>query len=194
MSLEHAIMGFLSYRSMSGYDLKSIFDISVRHFWPADQSQIYRTLSRLAERGWANIEVVEQDDRPDRKVYHLTKEGRGELHRWLAEPLALKGQRIPALVQVFFAGQLSDEEVLAIFRGYVESMRSALATLQAVPGQGKEHQENAMAPQRDHLFWHLTLEYGLYMSQANLAWFEDVIARIERGDFAKGEGDENTGG
>ena len=56
MSLEHAILGFLQYKPMSGYDLKKIFDTSVRHFWPADQSQIYRTLTRLADKGWAEQE------------------------------------------------------------------------------------------------------------------------------------------
>ena len=69
MSLEHAILGFLNYRPFSGYDLKKIFDTSVRHFWPADQSQIYRTLSRLEENGFAEMEVVEQEDRPDQPGY-----------------------------------------------------------------------------------------------------------------------------
>ena len=49
MSLEYAILGFLNYHPYTGYDLKKIFDTSVRHFWPADQSQIYRTLARLTE-------------------------------------------------------------------------------------------------------------------------------------------------
>ena len=52
-----------------------MFDASVRHFWPADQSQIYRTLSHLADKGLAELEVVEQIDRPDRKVYHITPAG-----------------------------------------------------------------------------------------------------------------------
>jgi PadR family transcriptional regulator AphA len=73
MSLEHAILGFLNYGPSSGYDLKKVFDVSVQHFWPADQSQIYRTLSRLEDEGWAEMELVEQEDRPDRKVYHITE-------------------------------------------------------------------------------------------------------------------------
>ncbi|MGD0004493.1 MAG: PadR family transcriptional regulator, partial [Anaerolineaceae bacterium] len=40
MSLDYAILGFLSYKPFSGYDLKKVFDNSVRHFWYADQSQI----------------------------------------------------------------------------------------------------------------------------------------------------------
>ena len=56
MSLEHAMLGFLCYTPLTGYDLKKAFDVSVRHFWPADQSQIYRTLARMAERGWVEME------------------------------------------------------------------------------------------------------------------------------------------
>jgi len=75
MSLEFAILGFLHYHPYSGYDLKKAFDASVRHFWPADQSQIYRTLGRLTEQGLAEMEVIEQTERPDRKVYHITQAG-----------------------------------------------------------------------------------------------------------------------
>ena len=72
MSLEFALLGFLSYHPYTGYDLKKIFDTSIRHFWPADQSQIYRTLARLTSRGLAEMEKIPQEDRPDRKVYHIT--------------------------------------------------------------------------------------------------------------------------
>ena len=83
MSLEHAIQGFLTCRPLSGYDLKKFFDETVRHFWSAPQSQIYRTLARMAETGWVEMERIKQEDRPDRKVYHVTGEGRDELRRWL---------------------------------------------------------------------------------------------------------------
>ena len=72
MSLEYAILGFLNYRPLSGYDLKKVFDNSVRHFWPADQSQIYRTLAKLAEQGHVEQEIVRGLDRPDRKEYRIT--------------------------------------------------------------------------------------------------------------------------
>ena len=86
MSLEYAILGFLNYHPYTGYDLKKIFDTSIRHFWPADQSQIYRTLARLTEQGFAEMEKVPQDDRPDRKVYSITEAGRAELMKWLSGP------------------------------------------------------------------------------------------------------------
>lgn len=190
MSLDHAILGFLECKPLSGYDLKTVFDMSVRHFWPADQSQIYRTLSRLAEHGWTRVEVVEQDDRPDRKVYHITGEGREELLRWLSTPLPSKGERIAQLVQVFFAGNLTDDEALAMFRRMAEHCRQTLTVLQQVPEQAETCEEPPRP--RDAFFWMLTLEYGIRATEMCLEWLEDVIVRIERGDHLKGDRNEDT--
>ena len=68
MELKHAILGLLSIRSASGYDLARAFASSVAHFWHADRSQIYRTLDRLSGAGAITTEVVRQDGKPDRKV------------------------------------------------------------------------------------------------------------------------------
>ena len=178
MSLQHAILGFLNYKSFSGYDLKKVFDTSIRHFWPADQSQIYRTLARLAERGWAEVEFVEQEDRPDRKVYHITDAGRGELRHWLVTPLPPKDERHASLIQVFFAGQLSDDEILAMFEREAQHLREMLERYNQVPGQSAQYAETINSS-REVFFWMLTLENGIAMTQASLEWVESVIERIK---------------
>ncbi len=182
MSLDHAILGFLQYGPSSGYDLKALFDLSVQHFWPADQSQIYRTLARLAEHGWAEREIIEGEEHPDRKVYHITDAGRDALRDWLTTPLPLRGGRNPLLVQVFFSGLLSDEEILAIFRYAADHLRAGLEQLARIPAQC-DGVIPATASPREVYCWMLTLECGIEMSKAHLAWLDSVIARIERGEI-----------
>jgi PadR family transcriptional regulator, regulatory protein AphA len=184
MSLDHAILGFLNYHPYSGYDLKKIFDNSIRHFWPADQSQIYRTLSRLEENGLAEMERVSQEDRPDRKVYHITEAGQAELLRWLSGPPPLGEPRSASLIQVFFSGQLSDEEILAKFEDYAAIMRAILSQYDQVEGQLGPFQQEIPSP-REHFFWLLTLENGLTGMRANLAWAESVIERIKNGQVPR---------
>jgi DNA-binding PadR family transcriptional regulator len=181
MSLEHAILGFLNYHPYSGYDLKKIFDTSVQHFWPADQSQIYRTLNRLTEQGYAEMEKVAQEDRPDRKVYHITSAGREELVGWLSGQPPMEGPRSAPLIQVFFAGQLSDEQVLEKFEGYAAIMRAILERYEGVPDQLGPFQEE-IPSSREHFFWLLTLENGIRNMRANLEWAESVIARIKNNE------------
>jgi len=180
MSLEFAILGFLNYHPYSGYDLKKIFDTSVRHFWPADQSQIYRTLRSLAEQGYLELEKVPQQTRPDRKVYHITPAGRAALLEWLAGWPAVDGPRSAPLVQVFFAGQLSDEQILAKFEGFAAMMRLILDQYEQVPKQIAPFQEEIPSP-REHFFWLLTLENGVHNMRANLEWAESIIERIKSG-------------
>lgn len=180
MSLDYAILGFLNYHPYTGYDLKKIFDTSIRHFWPADQSQIYRTLSKLTENGWAEMEKVPQDDRPDRKVYHITESGRTALREWVAGPPPLDLPRSAPLIQVFFSGQLSNEEILEKFEGYAAIMRAILNQYDQVPDQLGPYQQEITSP-REHFFWMLTLENGLASMRANLAWAESVVERVKNG-------------
>ena len=180
MSLEYAILGFLNYHPYTGYDLKKIFDTSIHHFWPADQSQIYRTLARLTEQGFAKMEKVPQDDRPDRKVYSITAAGRTEFMQWLAGPPPLEGARSAPLIQVFFAGQLSDEEIRAKFEGFAALMRSILAQYEQVPSQIQPYQQEINSP-REHYFWLLTLDNGLRSMRASLEWAENIIEQFKQG-------------
>jgi PadR family transcriptional regulator, regulatory protein AphA len=180
MSLEFAILGFLNYHPYTGYDLKKIFDTSIRHFWPADQSQIYRTLSRLTEQGFAEMEKVPQSDRPDRKVYHITDSGRTKMLKWLAGPVPTGEPRSAPLIQVFFAGQLSDKEILNKFEGFAAILRAILAQYDHVPEQLGPYQQEITSP-REHFFWMLTLDNGIRNMRANLEWAESVIKRIKAG-------------
>jgi PadR family transcriptional regulator, regulatory protein AphA len=177
MSLEYAILGFLNYKPFSGYDLKKAFDNSIRHFWYADQSQIYRTLARLTGQGWADVEVVEQTERPDRKVYSITPAGREALRAWLAGPFPTEAQHSGPLIQVFFAGQLSDEEILAKFKQAAALFRSVLDRYNQVPSQIGDYVE-MVDSQRETYFWMLTLELGIKTMQAQLEWAENVIRVI----------------
>jgi len=179
MSLEHAILGFLHYNPLSGYDLKKAFDTSVRHFWPADQGQIYRTLARMTERCWVEVEVIPQESRPNRKVYHVTEAGEEELRHWLATPLPPDTYRVPWLVQVFFSGQLGDKEILALFERKAEQLRAELEHYDRIPQESAVYVEAVDSP-REAFFWMLTLECGVIKTRAELEWVEGVIERLRR--------------
>ena len=175
MPLEHAILGFLTYRPLSGYDLKKFFDESVRHFWSATQSQIYRTLARMAETGWVEMEHIEQEDRPDRKVYHITDEGLDELRHWLTTPLDLPAIRHKWLVQVFFAHQLSDEETIALFETHAEKLRQKMELFRNGVQAVVERRFAELGSARSRRLWQFTLDYGIAHLEWELQWVENAL-------------------
>jgi PadR family transcriptional regulator, regulatory protein AphA len=180
MSLDYAILGFLNYLPLSGYDLKKMFDTSVQHFWPADQSQIYRTLARLTEQGFVDMEVIHQEEHPDRKVYSITQSGKSQLQTWLKSMPPPKPDHSSALIQVFFCGQLSNQEILSKFEGMAAMMRIVLERYQQIPDQLDEYNQMVNSP-RETYFWLLTLDLGLRSIRANLEWAENVIEMLKAG-------------
>lgn len=184
MSLEYAVLGFLEVSPKTGYELKRRFDRSVSGFWPADQSRIYRTLEKLKERGWVSQGLVVQRARPNRKPYRITQAGREALRAWMEECQPGPPQRNGFLVQLFFAGLLSDEEAIRLLEAKKERV---LATLASYPnkyrlGPHYEHDE----PERVDFFHWLTLDSAVEMRYAYLEWIDSAIERIRRGDCEKG--------
>jgi DNA-binding PadR family transcriptional regulator len=177
MSLPHAILGFLSIRPMTGYDLKRMFDQSVAHFWRADQAQIYRALARHVEQGRARVELVEQEERPSRKVHHLTNAGVRELRGWLStfhEPAPL---REGLLVQVFFGQEANPEDFDAVLVRHIEERSQQLEVLEAMHVASLEAWQSAGRPRRA-AFQLATLEYGLRAAQAELDWLRETRQRL----------------
>jgi PadR family transcriptional regulator AphA len=193
MSLDHAILGFLKDRPRTGYDLKTAFDLTVRYFWPADQSQIYRTLARLAQKGWIETEVIKQDRRLDQKIYHITQKGNAELLRWLSTPVSPKAMRLPKLIQIFFGANLPNDEALQCFERFVDYYRHSIAEMRALPEKTLPYRrKNPPLPAKDLFFRTLPWEYGIRLAETSLEWGENVIARLKRGDHLKGVQSENT--
>jgi PadR family transcriptional regulator AphA len=184
MSLPHAVLGFLRYGPRTGYDLKRMFDASVRHFWPAQQSHIYQALNRLADDGLASVEVVQQTDRPNRKVYSMTEAGAAELHRWLTELRPERSARAPFLIQVFFSGGLEDREILDVLEHKAEELRGLLSLFET--GSVSQPTFAKDLPKREQFFWYLTLDYGIESLRFSLDWIERVVERVRRKAYEKG--------
>ena len=80
---EGAVLGLVAFGEASGYELARLAASSVAHIWTPSQSQIYKTLPRLAALGLTRVREIEQRGRPDKAVYRITRTGRGVLRRWL---------------------------------------------------------------------------------------------------------------
>ncbi len=114
MSLENGILGYLSMKPLSGYDIKKLFNMSAAFFWPADQAQIYRSLKRLVDEGAIELSEYSQGETVNRKVYSITDKGRAVLREWLIAPKESDFiSHLPFVMHLFFSGALTQEEQLA---------------------------------------------------------------------------------
>ena len=178
MPLEHAILAFLTYHPMSGYDLKKIFDQSVAHFWSATQSHIYKSLEGLEKKGWAEATVIPQEGKPNRKEYQITEEGRGELRQWLTTPLPLEPVREAALIQIFFSHSSSNEEIANLFEARMQEIRERLQALRTVAQAAIDENARQVGVERVRQLWQMTLDYGIDYYEFELAWHEKALNKV----------------
>jgi DNA-binding PadR family transcriptional regulator len=114
--LGFALLGLLARQPCSGYDLARLLQQRVNYFWSARHSQIYPTLAQLEAQGLVRHERVEQEDRPDKKIYSITDAGRAALAAWAVEPMPMPEQRDELLLKAFSSWAADRVRAAALFR------------------------------------------------------------------------------
>lgn len=173
MSLRHAILGFLSHAPMTGYELKKHMGQSVAHFWPADQAQIYRTLTALVKDGLIAVETEAQDARPNKQVHSILPTGQEELDHWLASPLDITASREPFLMRVFFVGRLGRGAVERLLQERIAEAEDLIAALEGIP--------RSPGDDADLTAWlrFATLDNGLAHARAEKLWAQKLLGELE---------------
>ncbi len=175
--LKHGILGLISNGDKTGYEIMIVFRDSLKHFWTAQTSQIYRELQTMEKNGWISQRSVSQTGKPDKNVFSITPAGHEELLRWLRDQNLPTGIRNPCLMKTFFMGELPVEENIAFFRAFQEAS--------VFPDDGKQASEKAELYKQaiEHpekaIYWKLTIEFGRMYEKMQRDWCEYCIRELE---------------
>lgn len=171
MSIKHAILGFLSYESMTGYDLKKIIQNSTFMHWSGNNNQIYKALTELSDEGHVTNEVHFQSNAPSKKVYTISETGVGALKEWIASEAELPDIKKTFLVQLAWADLLKDEEIDQILSRYEEKLKDLLAVEEA------NKEKACFLPDRtprEKKIWELIYDNAAQAYQNELRWIQKV--------------------
>jgi PadR family transcriptional regulator AphA len=164
----YVILGMLSWRPMSGYEIKSLVDKSTRFFWAVSYGQIYPELRRLSAAGLIEGKADPQGGRR-RNVYRLTPAGRRELEAWLAVDAE--------------AFELRDEGLLKLFFAEAGGVPGALKALESKRREHERvlaHLEEVEATARPDGFAYEVLRYGIECNRWQADWCERTMRELEK--------------
>lgn len=101
--LRYLALGLLMKEPGHGYHLDQTLEEDFQMIWKAGQTKLYVTLSKLEDQGLLRSEMEPQDNRPDRKVYHLTEKGRKTFLEWLKKPVpSMRAVRVELIAKLRF--------------------------------------------------------------------------------------------
>ncbi len=106
-SVGPVLLGLLLPGPKHGYELHQEFTESLGAVWQVGLSQMYAHLKALENDGLVTCQTEVQANRPPRKIYSITDEGRGHFLRWLHEPTPqIRGIRLEFLSRLFLFRRL----------------------------------------------------------------------------------------
>jgi len=166
-STSYVILGMLSLRPMSGYDIKQVSDSSVRHFWAISYGQIYPELKNLVDAGLVSTADTSVGDRR-RTVYTLTKSGQEALGDWAAMTQEVPVEiRDEMLLRLFFGDQLTPQEKVSLLHNMTSRHERVVEQLRSKPDMAKVGCRGEV------------LEFGIAFHEFCAGWFTKLAAREE---------------
>ena len=171
MSIKYAILGLLSWKPFSGYDMKKVFEESSTMYWSGNNNQIYRSLLQLTEEGLVTNEVQHQENSPSKKLYFITDDGLAELKEWVLSSPELPELKNTFLVQLSWAYQLDDDELKKIIANYENSIKMQLVL------QQEKIRRGINSPNRNHretLLWDKINENVLSFYKNEITWIQNL--------------------
>jgi DNA-binding PadR family transcriptional regulator len=135
--MKFPILALLSAAPAHGYELKQQLEGHFGAALPAlNTGQIYTALARLERDGLVEGGSVEQDSRPNKRVYRLTESGREALDDWVRQPSPGTRQRDEFFMKLVLAGRAGIAHPQALIERQRHEYLQALRDLDRLSAAG----------------------------------------------------------
>ncbi|WBA14963.1 PadR family transcriptional regulator [Salinivibrio proteolyticus] len=171
MSLPHVILTVLSNCESTGYDITKAFSTSISYVWKASHQQVYRELTKLAEKGAVSCRLEPQMGKPDRKVYAITPIGTDMLQTWLLSEPKLAPERDEYVARLLSCEVLDPSPMLGHVNQLIAESQQLLNHY-AMIEQREFGQASPLTNQQRLL--RLALRRTIHQRRAWLAWAQEV--------------------
>lgn len=176
MSIKYAILGLLSWKPLTGYDIKKLMEDSAILYWSGNNNQIYKSLVQLHEDGLVTPEVQHQQSGPSRKIYTITEAGLSTLKEWTLSAPEEPEFKKAFFVQLAWSHVLSDDEMDHMLAEYEKELQLQLAY------QQEKHARRSGYPdreQRETLLWDRMAQHVISSCENELNWVESVRQSLD---------------
>ncbi|MEI6241900.1 MAG: PadR family transcriptional regulator [Chlamydiota bacterium] len=169
------ILGLLTLKPLSGYDIKKLIDKTISHFWSESNGQLYPTLKFLVKENFIQFEQKEQKGKKVSHLYSITKTGRTALENWLEETTERKNlHRDEDLLKLFFGKNTSPSACIELLTKREQRIKEKLEKYLSL-----QKELEALTQSPHHLYWNLNLNNGICDAEAQLRWCQESIQKLK---------------
>ncbi len=160
------LLGLLRRQEMHGYQLFEFIDRALGYCTDLKKPTAYYLLNKMAQEGWIEEQMVQDGNRPPRRVYRMTQAGEAAYQRLLRESLrGYSPVTFPGDFGLAFIDDLDPTEAHRLLEVRRTALQSALANVRATP------------PHAGGMQW--VIDHQVYHLQTELKWLEEIFARLQ---------------
>lgn len=166
------LLGVLMEGDKHGYEIKQLVDTRLSRVTDISSGTIYYTLKKLEKRRYVTRTRAREGNRPERRVYAITPEGK----QWFQELLARSFDQPDETYYMFDLGfyflRFADlEDVRQAVQQKMDYTQQFLGAIRAL------EEEN---PGRWPFAYRALAKRGRMLAETNLTWYQEVMEEIER--------------
>ena len=170
VSLRFFALGLLTQQPMSGYDIKCYLKGLSWLIGNPSGGSLYPVLRALRQDDLVTVEQVPGMGRPPKKIYSITEAGHQALQAWIEQPIAANAPLKSFVMRL----HLADCHSQTTLRACLEQRRTQVATHHALLVRDRESPSAGL-----NLGQQVTLDYGLALAKAELAWLDATLDRLQ---------------
>ncbi|WP_433946674.1 PadR family transcriptional regulator [Paenibacillus sp. SN-8-1] len=174
-SLAYALLAMLVRKPCSGYELAELLEV----FWQAKHSQIYPLLAKLENDGYLTPENIEQTGRPNKKLYHITHEGKEALKVWMDKAPSVPVSRDEFLIKAYSISLTDADTARGLFEDRLSYYKDKVHRREKLIQEMEAEFGPQLMDQEHQIFGRFIVHRRkLLMEQQEIAWCEWVLTMI----------------
>jgi DNA-binding PadR family transcriptional regulator len=165
MERELLLLGLLRQGEMHGYQLHDFIEKNLAFCTDLKKATAYVLLDKMLADGWVQAKEAREGNRPQRRVYSLTRGGEEAFERMLRENLAtFSAAKTGSDIGLAFVDALPPGEALQRLEQRHEAIAKQLAEFEGAPQHAGSYQ--------------LLIDHQAHYLRSERDWLDQVIARL----------------
>jgi DNA-binding PadR family transcriptional regulator len=171
LNSQDVILGMLMKRSLSGYEIKQLFEDIFSYFYSSSYGTIYPMLHRMEKEELITKENVLQEGKPNKNVFTITEAGKSRFYEYLHSPMESDTIKSDFLMRLYFGQYVGNDMVIAWLKQAQVHAQTQLDQLREKYAIYKDSMQPA------HL---ICIEIGMKQYSAKLETIQEGLDRMDK--------------
>jgi len=162
------LLGLLMGQSQHGYQINEFIERNLSTVTDMKKPTAYATLDKLNQKGFIDIQLEQEGNRPTRKVYSINESGRNYFYKLLLNNLSsAESVNYQGDIGLMFSDLLPMEKVIPALKERLKKNQHQLDLFKQTPAHGIRTGVN------------LAVEHKIIMLEAEVAFLEKTINNLQ---------------